>query len=55
MLSEIEKFDLVGDGGSLLSGNVSGTKPEAPNPVRETADHFAALLWHPALPRAVLA
>src|ERR1019366_6943604 len=38
------------DGGGLLRGDVSGTKTEAQNPVREAADHFAALLWHPALP-----
>ncbi len=36
--------------GSVLRGDVPGAETEVENPLRETADHFAALLWHPTLP-----
>ena len=40
----LKKLGPAGDRRGLLRGEVSGAKTEAQNAVRETADHFAALL-----------
>ncbi|MGH9359986.1 MAG: hypothetical protein ACRD1O_12550 [Terriglobia bacterium] len=39
----------AGSGGSLPCGHLSGAETEAENPVRETLDHFAAILRYSAL------